>query len=196
MKGVFVRYFICEVDSNTLFKPVYYISANEWFTDVDLISILMETIREDFLAAQEDELGDSDDEDISCGISDIHDIPADEYMCAACDRNYMEHLSLMHLDSMDCILTIGRMHDDIPDVKHFVFMADAGQEQDVVSFGVVDHNISTEQCIHDGYLDCLQQLKRYFSVSGLNICTGTFTKQLISEDDYEFEKKSREIVFD
>ena len=64
------------------------------------------------------------------------------------------------------------------------------------SIGFVDSEITLNTAYENGYNDCMTQLKRYFQANGLDICTGTFIVQNITEDEYEFERASREVVFD
>ena len=57
-----------------------------------------------------------------------------------------------------------------------------------------DENTTREQAIHNGWLDCISQLKRYWQVPGVVIATGLFIIQSTSEEEYEMERAERELV--
>lgn len=191
-----MRYFICETDSNISFHPVYYIATSNWFTETDILSFLVTVWQDDMSNNVDDDSIEevSEDEDLYFGIKNMKMIEDAEYLSEVVDGNYIDLLSVYHLDNLDEIFTVGRHFQDTVDEKHYVFAAEANQEPEVVSLGKTDKDTPMEQVFTESYNDCMRQLKRYFSVTGLDVCSGTFSRQYMSKEAWEHEKNSRELV--
>lgn len=195
-KVVLLRYFKCDIDSNVSFKPTYYIAANEWFTNDEIILYTSAIAQGDYLTLDEKYIDLDDDEDIEFALGDITPISKEEMWGVMFSSNFVEQLDIQHLDSRDSVLMVGRVFKNRPSKLYYHFAANGGQDSEVSAIGIVDSKTTLNTAYENGYNDCMTQLKRYFQATGLDICTGTFVVQNITEDEYEFERASREIVFD
>ena len=188
-----MRYFQCTLDSNISFKPTYYIAASEWFTEDEMLSLIASIGQIEYLGLTvEDE--DIEDSDMQFTIGDIQQIPQEEAYGVFFDSKFIELIEIQHLDNRDSIFCLGRIFQEMPQNRYYLFAANAGQEADVTSIGEVKESLT--DVYDEAYNDCLAQLKRYFQASGLDICKGTFVIQAISEDEFQLERASRELVFD
>ena len=188
-----MRYFQCTLDSNISFKPTYYIAAGEWFTEDEMLSLIASIGQIEYLGLTvEDE--DIEDSDMQFTIGDIQQIPQEEAYGVFFDSKFIELIEIQHLDNRDSIFCLGRVFQEMPQNRYYLFAANAGQEADVTSIGEVKESLTN--VYDEAYNDCLAQLKRYFQTSGLDICKGTFVIQAISEDEFQLERASRELVFD
>ena len=197
MKGdMTLRYFICETDSNISFHPVYYIATSDWFTETDILSFLVTVWQDDMSnSIEDDDIEDvSEDEDLYFSVKNMEMIKDAEYFSEVVDSNYVDLLSVFHLDNLDEIFAVGRHFKNVEDEKHYVFSAEANQEPEVISLGKTDKDNPMEEVFTESYNDCMRQLKRYFSVSGLDVCGGTFSRQYMSKEAWEHERNSRDFV--
>lgn len=83
----------------------------------------------------------------------------------------------------------------IGDTECFLFTVGiSSQEAEVSAIGKTDEKHTREQVIHEGWVDCVTQLKRYWKTPGVTIATGVLVVFALSQDEYSSEMAERKVV--
>lgn len=185
-----MRYFEITAQSDSTFRSTYYVEADNLISDSELRDYIAQVATVDLLYSEDEEaeeLDVLDPKELTEG--DIIEIISD-----ICVRPKLIISALNNLDNV--VLGIYHREKDysIGKPEFFVFSAAAGQEADVTAIGKTDKEHSKENVVHEGWLDCIKQLKRYWQIPGVVIATGLFTIQTTSEEEYELERSERELV--
>lgn len=185
-----LRYFEMVAQSDSNFRETYYIEADNLISQEEMRDYVAKVAVIDILMAEDDEA-----EEIE--ILDPKELTKEDVLNIIADVHVRAKLVIAALNNLDNIV-LGIYHREknysIDKSEFFIFSAAAGQEADVTAIGKTDAEHSREQIIHDGWFDCIAQLKRYWQIPGVVIATGLFTIQTTSEEEYELERAERELV--
>lgn len=185
-----MRYFEVKVQSDSTFRSTYYVEADNLISDGEMRDYVAKIATVDLIYSEDEEAEEIEVLDpIELTESDIIDIISDIRV-----RSKLLIAALNNLDNI--VLGIYHLEKDYVSGKpeFFIFSAAAGQDADVTAIAKTDENVTREQAIHNGWVDCISQLKRYWQVPGVVIATGLFTIQATSEEEYEMERAERELV--
>lgn len=184
-----MRFFQVEVKADNGFSDTYYVEADNLISQEEMRDYIAQVATVDVIYM--------DDEIEEFEVCDPIELTEAEVFDIIGNVRVRSKLLIAALNNLDNVV-LGIYHrekDYTPDSsEYFIFSAAAGQEADVTSIGKTDREHSREEVIHDGWIDCISQLKRYWQIPGVIIATGIFTIQTISEDEYNMEVSERELI--
>ena len=185
-----MRFFQVEVKADNGFHDTYYVEADNLISQEEMRDYVAKVATIDILLLEDEEVEEFE-------VLDPRELTREEIVDIISDVRVRSKLAISALNDIDNIV-LGIYHREKnynPDgSEFFIFSAAAGQEADVTSIGKTDAEHSREQVIHDGWFDCIAQLKRYWQIPGVVIATGLFTIQTTCEEEYELERSERELV--
>ena len=185
-----MRYFEIVAQSDGSFRETYYIEADNLISQEEMRDYVAQVSAIDLLLSE-------DEESETLEVLDPRELEKEDIANIIADIHVRAKLIIAALNNLDNVV-LGIYHREkdysVDKSEFFIFSAAAGQEADVTSIGKTDMNHSREQVIHDGWFDCIAQLKRYWQIPGVVIATGLFTIQTTSEEEYELERSERELV--
>lgn len=184
-----MRFFQIEVKADNGFHDTYYIEADNLISQEEMRDYIAQVATVDVIYM------DSEIEEFEV-LDPIELTNADMFSIIG-DVRVRSKLLIAALNNLNnVVLGIYHLEKDYISGKpeFFIFSAAAGQEADVTAIGKIDEDTTREQVIHNGWIDCVSQLKRYWQVPGVVIATGLFTIQTTSEEEYEMERAERELV--
>lgn len=184
-----MRFFQVEVKADNGFHDTYYVEADNLISQEEMRDYIAQVATVDVIYM------DSEIEEFDV-LDPIELTDADMFSIIGNVRVRSKLLIAALNDLNNVVLGIYHLEKDYVSGKSefFIFSAAAGQEADVTAIGKTDEDITREQVIHNGWVDCVSQLKRYWQVPGVVIATGLFTIQTTSEEEYEMERAERELV--
>lgn len=185
-----MRFFQVEVKADNGFSDTYYVEADNLISQEEMRDYIAQVATVDVIY-RDDEIEEFEVCDpIELTEANIFDIIGNVRV-----RAKLLITALNNLDNV--VLGIYHFEKDYVSGKseYFIFSAAAGQDSDITAIGQTDEETTKEQCIQQGWNDCIYQLKKYFQVPGVIIATGVFTIQRIPKDEYEIERSERELVF-
>lgn len=184
-----MRFFQIEVKADNGFHDIYYVEADNLISQEEMRDYIAQVATVDVIYM------DSEIEEFDI-LDPIELTDADMFSIIGDIRVRSKLLIAALNDFNNVVLGIYHLEKDYVSGKSefFIFSAAAGQEADVTAIGKTDEDTTREQVIHNGWVDCISQLKRYWQVPGVVIATGLFTIQTTSEEEYEMERVEREVV--
>ena len=184
-----MRFFQIEVKADNGFHDTYYIEADNLISQEEMRDYIAQVATVDVIYM------DSEIEEFEV-LDPIELTNADMFSIIGDVRVRSKLLIAALNDFNNVVLGIYHLEKDYVSGKpeFFIFSAAAGQDADVTAIAKTDENTTREQAIHNGWIDCVSQLKRYWQVPGVVIATGLFTIQATSEEEYEMERAERELV--
>ena len=184
-----MRYFKMNIEADNGFSDTYYIEADNLISQEEMRDYVAQIATVDVILSQ-DEIEEFE-------VLDPIELTQEEIFNIIGDIRVRAKLLISALNNLDNTV-FGIYHKEKgynpDDSEFFIFSAAAGQDADVTAIGKTDFEHSREDVIHDGWFDCVSQLKRYFQVPGVVMATGLFTIQCASEEEYEMERSERELV--
>lgn len=186
-----MRYFRIDVKSDCEFNKSYYAEADNFVSFEEMRDYVAQLASID--AVETDSTGELD----NIEVLDPVQISDDDVMALVEDVSMRQRLLITNLNNMDNVIlcVYSKVNGfEIGDPEYFTFWADAGQEADVTAVGTTRDGKDKWKVFFDSWVDCIQQLKRYWRVSGVAIASGTFVVQRISGEDYDTEIRERELV--
>ena len=184
-----MRFFQMEVKADNGFHDTYYVEADNLISQEEMRDYIAQIATIDVIYR--------DDEIEEFEVCDPIELTEDTIMDIISDIRVRSKLLITALNNLDnVVLGVYHLEKDYVSSKPecFIFSAAAGQDADVTAIAKTDENTTREQAIHNGWFDCISQLKRYWQVPGVVIATGLFTIQTTSEEEYEMERAERELV--
>ena len=185
-----MRFFQVEVKADNGFHDTYYVEADNLISQEEMRGYIAQVATVDVIYM--------DDEIEEFEVCDPVELTEAQVFDIIGNVRVRSKLLIAALNNLDNVV-LGIYHKEPnyePDESEFfIFSAAAGQDADVTAIGKTDDEHSREEVIHDGWLDCISQLKRYWQIPGVVIATGLFTIQTTSEEEYELERSEREIIF-
>ena len=185
-----MRFFQVKVKADNGFHDIYYVEADNLISQEEMRDYVAQVATVDVIYM--------DDEIEELEVCDPIELTEAQVFDIIGNVRVRSKLLIAALNNLDNVV-LGIYHKEPnyePDKSEFfIFSAAAGQDADVTAIGKTDDEHSREEVIHDGWLDCVSQLKRYWQIPGVVIATGLFTIQTTSEEEYELERSEREIVF-
>lgn len=184
-----MRFFQVEVKADNGFHDTYYVEADNLISQEEMRDYVAQVSTVDVIY-----MNDEIEEFEVCDPIELTDADMFNIIGDVRVRSKLLIAALNNLDNI--VLGIYHLEKDYVSGKSefFIFSAAAGQDADVTAIVKTDEDTTREQAIHNGWLDCISQLKRYWQVPGVVIATGLFTIQTISEEEYELERSEREVV--
>lgn len=186
-----MRYFRIDVKSDCEFNKSYYAEADNFVSSEEIRDYVAQLASIDAVEA------DSADELDSIEVLDPVQISEDDALELIADVSVRQKLLITNLNNINNVIlgVYTKVKDfEIGDPECFMFSADAGQDADVTAIGTTRDGEVKGKVFFDSWVDCIQQLKRYWRVSGVAIASGTFVAQMISNEDYDMEINERELV--
>lgn len=184
-----MRFFQVEVKADNGFSDTYYVEADNLISQEEMRDYIAQIAMTDIIY-REDEVEEFE-------VLDPKELTENDIFYIISDIRVRSKLLISALNDIDNIV-LGIYHKEKnydPDKSEFfIFSAAAGQDADVTAIGKTDDSHSREDVIHEGWFDCISQLKRYWQIPGVVIATGLFTTQTTSEEEYELERAEREVV--
>ena len=185
-----MRYFEIVAQSDGSFREPYYIEADNLISQEEMRDYVAKVAVVDAVLSCDEEIEELE-------VLDPKELTKADILDIIADIHVRAKLIIAALNNLDNVV-LGIYHREkdysVDKSEFFIFSAAAGQEADVTSIGKTDMNHSREQVIHDGWFDCIAQLKRYWQIPGVVIATGLFTIQTTSEEEYELERSERELI--
>lgn len=184
-----MRFFQVEVKADSGFHDRYYVEADNLISQEEMRDYVAQVATVD-VVYMDDEIEEFE----VCDPIELTDVDMFNIIGDVRVRSKLVIAALNNLSNV--VLGIYHLEKDYVSGKpeFFIFSAAAGQDADVTAIAKTDENTTREQAIHDGWFDCISQLKRYWQVPGVVIATGLFTIQTTSEEEYEMERAEREVV--
>lgn len=186
-----MRYFRVDVKSDCEFSKSYYAEADNFVSSEEIREYVAQLASID--AVDADSTGELENID----VLDPVEISDDDALELISDVSVRQRLLITNLNNMNnVILGVYAKVDsfEIGDPECFMFSADAGQDAEVTAIGTTRDGEVKGKVFFDSWVDCIQQLKRYWRVSGVAIASGTFVAQRISNEEYDMEINERELV--
>lgn len=184
-----MRFYEVKVQSNGDFQEAYYVEADNLVSQEELREYVAQVAAIDFVYSEDD----SDEIE----IYDPKELDENDMWNIISDVKVRPKLIITALNDITNVV-LGIYHrekDYTPKTQEFfIFSAAAGQDADVTSIGCTSNEQSREEIVQEGWLDCIQQLKRYWQVPGVVVATGLFTISSISSEEYEVEYAERSVV--
>ena len=184
-----MRFFQVEVKADNGFSDIYYVEADNLISQEEMRDYIAQVATVDVIYM--------DDEIEELEVCDPIELTKAEVFDIIGDIRVRSKLLIAALNNLSNIV-LGIYHleknYDPGKSEFFIFSAVGGQDADVTAIAKTDENTTREQAIHNGWLDCISQLKRYWQVPGVVIATGLFIIQSTSEEEYEMERAERELV--
>ena len=184
-----MRFFQVEVKADNGFSDTYYVEADNLISQEEMRDYIAQVATIDVIYM--------DDEIEEFEVCDPIELTNADMFSIIGDIRVRSKLLIAALNNLDNVV-LGIYHfekDYVSDKpEFFIFSAAAGQDADVTAIGKTDENTTREQAVHNGWFDCISQLKRYWQIPGVVIATGLFTIQTVSEEEYEMERAERELV--
>ena len=185
-----MRFFQVEVKADNGFHDTYYVEADNLISQEEMRDYVAKVAVVDVLLSDDDETEELE-------VLDPKELTKEDILNIVADIRVRAKLIIAALNNLDNVV-LGIYHREkdysVDKSEFFIFSAAAGQDADVTSIGKTDAERSREQVIHDGWFDCIAQLKRYWQIPGVVIATGLFTIQTTCEEEYELERSERELV--
>ena len=184
-----MRFFQVEVKADNGFSDIYYVEADNLISQEEMRDYIAQVATVDVIYM--------DDEIEELEVCDPIELTKAELFDIIGDVRVRSKLLIAALNNLsNIVLGIYHLEKDYVSGKSefFIFSAAGGQDADVTAIAKTDENTTREQAIHNGWLDCISQLKRYWQVPGVVIATGLFIIQSTSEEEYEMERAERELV--
>lgn len=184
-----MRFFQVEVKADNGFSDTYYVEADNLISQEEMRDYIAQVATVDVIY-----MDDEIEEFEVCDPIELTEAQVFDIIGNVRVRSKLLIAALNNLDNI--VLGIYHFEKDYVSGKpeFFIFSAAAGQDADVTAIAKTDENVTREQAIHNGWVDCISQLKRYWQVPGVVIATGLFTIQSTSEEEYEMERAERELV--
>ena len=184
-----MRFFQMEVKADNGFHDTYYVEADNLISQEEMRDYIAQVATIDVIYR--------DDEIEELEVCDPIELTEEQIFDIIGNVCVLSNLLIAALNNLNnIVLGIYHFEKDYVSGKpeFFIFSAEAGQDADVTAIAKTDENTTREQAIHNGWFDCISQLKRYWQVPGVVIATGLFTIQSTSEEEYEMERAERELV--
>lgn len=175
----------------------YYVEADRLMSEPDLKDKLTSLASVDFIHEMENVEYD-EYEEISVDI-DMTPIDSDEFMSGTLtDYSHIrnELCVTMLTDSTNIIYSFLRVMNREVDEEEYGILVSAScyPDNDVDYIGVVNHDgISYQGVVDTGQVDCLRQLKRYFSADGTSLRRAIMVIAYLPPEEYEEMRQEREL---